>query len=306
MLSLTPDDFFKRCKKIHNDFYDYSISEFIGTNKKIRIICPEHGIFEQRADNHMKGQKCIYCSNKRWNIEKFVNISNKIHHNKYDYSSTIYKNAHTKVKIICSEHGMFEQIPWNHISESAGCPYCAENRTTLEIFKSKSNWKHNNKYDYSLITEYKNSKEKVKIVCPEHGIFEQMMASHQHGQGCPICTETKGEQEIRHFFELNQIKFIQYKKYKTNKTKNHLEFDFYLEKFNCCIEFDGIQHFEPVKWFGGKKSLIQCQHRDKIKNIFCEENNIKLLRIKYDENIEEKLKLFLINIISQSQDSAKK
>lgn len=281
-VKISKDEYFNRCKKKHNDYYDYSLSEYIGTSKKIKIICPEHGIFEQRADNHMNGQRCIYCSNKKWSTSKFIKLSNEIHNKKYDYSLSEYKNAHTKIKIICSTHGIFEQIPWNHLNK-AGCPYCSENRTNLEIFKSKSNWKHNNFYNYSLITEYISSETKVEIICPKHGIFEQSLRNHQHGQGCPICTESKGEKIIRLLFELNRINFIQYKKFKSDKYKTTFEFDFYLQDHNILIEYDGIQHFESVEYFGGEDSLTKCQIRDGIKNKYCKENDIKLIRIRYDE-----------------------
>jgi very-short-patch-repair endonuclease len=66
-------------------------------------------------------------------------------------------------------------------------------------------------------------------------------------------------------------------------------FDFFIEKYNLCIEFDGEQHFKAIKYFGGVKNLKLQQKRDSIKNIYCKNNNINLLRIRFDENIEEKI-----------------
>ena len=60
-----------------------------------------------------------------------------------------------------------------------------------------------------------------------------------------------------------------------------------------CIEFDGSQHYIPKELWGGQKSLDYIQKNDKIKNEYCKNNNIHLLRIKYNENIEEKLKEYL-------------
>jgi hypothetical protein len=170
MKKLTANNFFEKCNIIHNNFYDYSLSNFIATNKKIKIICPIHGVFEQNCLNHMRGQKCIYCANKKLHKEKFIERSNEIHNNRYDYSLIEYKNVHTKVKIICNLHGIFEQIPWNHLN-SEGCPYCAKNKTNLKLIIDRAAIIHDNKYDYSLITEYKNNRDKIKIICPEHGVF---------------------------------------------------------------------------------------------------------------------------------------
>lgn len=58
-------------------------------------------------------------------------------------------------------------------------------KLTLNEFLEKSKKVHN-EYDYSLVV-YKNNKIKVKIICPEHGVFEQSPNSHFNGSGCPKC-----------------------------------------------------------------------------------------------------------------------
>ena len=68
-----------------------------------------------------------------------------------------------------------------------------------------------------------------------------------------------------------------------------MPFDFYLPELNICVEFDGIQHFKPIKYFGGEKTLKITQKHDKMKNEYCKENNIHLIRIKYNEKIMKKL-----------------
>jgi very-short-patch-repair endonuclease len=66
-----------------------------------------------------------------------------------------------------------------------------------------------------------------------------------------------------------------------------LRFDFYLPKYNTCIEFDGKQHFEPVKIFGGNENFKEIIKKDSIKNMYCDTNGIKLIRIKYDQSMDE-------------------
>ena len=89
---------------------------------------------------------------------KFIQKSKKIHENKYDYSEINYINAHTKVKIICPEHGVFEQTPDSH-SRKHGCPNCNKGvNLTNESFVKKAKEKHGDKYDYS-ITKYINNKK---------------------------------------------------------------------------------------------------------------------------------------------------
>ena len=52
---------------------------------------------------------------------------------------------------------------------------------------------------------------------------------------------------------------------------------------HTIIEFDGLQHFEPIKHFGGQEAFEKLKTNDKIKNYYCEDNYINLIRIKYDE-----------------------
>lgn len=117
----------------------------------------------------------------------FIQMANQVHNNKYDYSLVGYKNTHTKVKIICPDHGVFEQSPVAH-KRGQGCPKCKHDniRTTIQDFVSTANRVHNNKYDYSLV-EYKNTMTKVDIICPIHGIFKQKPNDHLKGHGCKKC-----------------------------------------------------------------------------------------------------------------------
>ena len=123
--------------------------------------------------------------------EYFINQAKTIHGNKFDYSQVNYIGCDTKVKIICPIHGEFEQAPYKHLTHK-GCTQCSriqkgkEQTCTNDEFIKKANIKHNNKFDYSL-ANYVNAKEKIKIICKEHGEFLQNANNHLNGQGCPIC-----------------------------------------------------------------------------------------------------------------------
>ena len=292
----TTEEFIKKTKKIHNDRYDYSLVKYINAHTKVKIICSTHGIFEQEPQNHLKGQNCPICyGNKKITNEQFIRESSIVHNNKYDYSLVNYINANSVVKIICKEHGIFEQKPDNHLRKKQICPICNHKnngdrcRKTNEEFIDVAIKNHGYKYDYSLI-DYKNAYTKVKIVCHKHGVFYQSPKHHLYGSGCPKCNQSKGEITIEKYLIKNNIKYTEQKTFDDCKYKKLLLFDFYLYQYNICIEFDGEQHFNPRKHFGGIKSLELQQKRDSIKNQYCKDNNIKLLRIKYNENIEKSIK----------------
>ncbi len=214
----------------------------------------------------------------------FVNRSSEIHKNKYDYSLVDYKNSKDKVKIICPIHGIFEQVAGEHI-RGKGCKKCAMDyfKIDTKIFIERSNLKHKNKYDYSLV-DYKNSKDKVKIICPKHGIFKQSPAKHINGTGCPYCRLSRGEMLIKNFLIENNVTFYPQKKFGECRNKLPLPFDFYLPDYNICVEYQGEQHIKPVKFFGGIDNFKKTQSRDLIKKEYCNKNKIRYLAIPYFDN----------------------
>ena len=186
--------FIKIASKKHNNKYDYSKVEYINNSTKVCIICPEHGEFWQTPNAHLNGSGCPKCSGKNLTNEEWIQKVKEIHGNKYDYSKVKYKNASTKVCIICPEHGEFWQLPSSHL-KGCGCAECGLKKRVLKQtftkaeFIQKAKEIHGNKYDYSKI-EYINSQTKVCIICPEHGEFWQTPNKHLNGQGCAKCQKT--------------------------------------------------------------------------------------------------------------------
>ena len=279
----------------HNGFYDYSLVNYINNKTKVKIICPEHGVFEQRPDCHIfKKSGCPKCGkNERVGLESFILRSNNKHFNKYNYSLVEYKNNGNKVKIICPEHGVFEQRPDSHMNRGQGCPKCVGRYKTTEEFIRDAKKKHGDLYGYEK-TFYKNKKTNIDILCPNHGIFNQNPSDHLSGCGCPICKLSKGEKEVKNWLEGKCIEYIQQHKFDDCRYKKPLLFDFYLPKNNICIEYNGRQHYEENEFFGGKLGFLEYIKRDMIKQKYCEKNGIKLFTIRYDDDIENRLTSYLL------------
>lgn len=395
-------DFIERSISKHGDKYDYTISSYINTRTKIKVICPQHGCFEQLPKSHYNGQGCPRCYGnlnlskkefismcdesrydysllpeiirikkttidiidretnliyRQWpshhinkikptkiesnslvkklkevhdnefdyiiekdcyyskdkikivnmktgdesyylvyrhlsgmkpnkiTINLFITKSNLLHNNKYDYSLVNnIKGGDKKVNIICKEHGIFSQRVSNHMNLGDGCPGCSGIRKwNNDILKSEFRKVHSDRYDYSNLN-FTFVKNKIEIICREHGSFHQSIYKHLRGQGCPECSSnSNGEEYVKMFLEELEIKYIRQHGFDTCKYVNKLSFDFYLPEQNVCIEFDGIQHFKPVKQFGGEEEFNDIKERDKCKNEWCKNNNVKLIRIKYNE-----------------------
>jgi len=271
------ETFIKEANKTHNFKYDYSNSIYVNAATKLKIICPIHGEFEQQPSNHLIGRGCKKCQFDKRKNKKFFDKCNEKFNNKYDYSISVYVNAHTLMSIICPVHGEILQKPNDHF-KGIGCPYCSGIKQNTNFFIKESKKEHNNKYDYSL-TKYENADKKVQIICPVHGIFEQIPRYHIKGCGCPFCNMSHGELKIMNFMDKNNINYIYQKKFDDCKYIRKLPFDFYLPDFNLCIEFHGGQHFKSVKWFGGENKFIERQRNDIIKENYCKNNKIKIIII---------------------------
>ena len=154
----TKEQFIENARKFHGDKYDYSLVNYKTDKIEVEIICPKHGIIKQTPNVHYKhGCKKCTDSNKNLSLDEFIIRAKKKHNNKYDYSLVDYKDADSIIKIICPEHGEFEQIAFSHYGKGHGCQKCSnsEPKDTIEFIK-KSKIFHGDKYDYSLV-DYKNA-----------------------------------------------------------------------------------------------------------------------------------------------------
>ena len=282
----TKETFINKAIKIHGNKYDYSKVEYKNATTKVCIICPEHGEFWQTPATHLKGSGCPKCVGKNKTTQSFIEHSNIVHNNKYDYSKVEYKGAFKKVCIICPEHGEFWQTPHSHLRGS-GCAKCFYERAQditkqcANEFVEKAIKIHGDKYDYSKV-EYKNATTKVCIICPEHGEFWQTPNKHLNGNGCFKCKESKLEEKMRLYLEAYKISYIQEKKF---DGLNARRFDFFLPEYNTAIECQGLQHFKPVEFFDNTKFSLT-EYSDKEKNIWCNRNNVKILYFINKEHYE--------------------
>lgn len=283
---LTSDQIIERFKQVHGDNYNYSNVCYVNMKTKVLITCKDHGNFLQKPESHVNGSGCLKCFNAS-KVKPFASILldfKKVHNDQYDYSNVCYVNTDTKVSIICHTHGEFLQRPYSHIA-GKGCPKCVISRQPKKIDDIMSSIQqiHGDRYDYSKVA-YKSYHEKIIITCHKHGDFEQSFRSHHRGSGCPKCKASKGENKIRLFLDNNAISYIeQYHLCKNPETNCNLRVDFYLPLLNTVLEYDGMQHFKPVDRFGGEKCFDNLVKRDTIKNAFCVDNNITLIRIGYKD-----------------------
>lgn len=309
------EDFIAFCNSLYDNFYDYSrVSEtYTIIKNKVCVICPIHGEFWITADSHKHRHGCAKCSFEHngklllKTLNEFINEANKIHNFRYIYTNSIYLGDKTNIEIICKNHGSFWQAPNNHLT-GGNCPKCGREAASEKLrgditdIINRANIMHNFIYSYHLITEYKSFRQKVSIICPEHGIFKQSMGSHLSGSGCPYCKLSSGELLIRSYLISNNINFKHQLWFEDCKNINKLPFDFGIrnksKKLLALIEFQGGQHYKSVEMFGGERAFEKRQKNDKIKLNYCTNNKILLLCIPYWEqkNINQILEEFIATL----------
>ena len=215
-----------------------------------------------------------------------------------EYQGT-FKNIKVKSKICGHEwNGMVGNLWQSEIG--MGCPICSGKTHDDIWFKEQMRNIHPN---ITVLGKYTTARNKVKLKCnicnnvwlatPSNLISRQT--------GCPHCNSSHGERKITDFLNKNNIIFEAQKSFDDCSVKRALKFDFYIPSKNLCIEYDGEQHYIPVDFSGndnGEQCLKYNQKRDKIKDKYCKENNIDLLRIPYWE--KDNIETILINKLTDS------
>lgn len=138
--------------------------------------------------------------------------------------------------------------------------------------------------------KYRNDRSKLTLECECGNIFKTNIQSFRtlNKRRCDVCSksQTKGSLKIEEWLLENNITNIREYRFKDCKDKYTLPFDFVVfnnDKLICLIEFDGEQHYKPIKVFGGDYKFDKTKKHDEIKNEYCKINNIKLIRIPYWE-----------------------
>lgn len=134
------EEFIIDAKRIHGERYDYSLVDYKGNKYPVEIKCKKHGSFFQKPIKHLIGHGCPICGKEAMGKSKLIPFdelikrAKSIHGDKYEYSSAGYINTHTKIKIKCPIHGIFEQTLDRHINSKQGCPTCALEKSKSLIY----------------------------------------------------------------------------------------------------------------------------------------------------------------------------
>lgn len=239
----------------------------------------------------LAGNGCAMCSgNAKKTTEQYENEVHEI--NDKIVVLDEYINTDAAIRHQCLIDGHIWLAKPNNILNGTGCPKCANN-----VKKTQDEYIDEVKVvnpDIEVIGEYVNAKTHICHKCRICNHAWMITPSDVlAGNGCPQCHESSGERRIRQWLERHNIVYVFQKTFDDCKDKRVLPFDFYLPHMNVIIEYDDKQHEIPIKHFGGEEKFNITVKHDLMKNKYCKDNNIQLLRIPYFKNIEEELNNFL-------------
>ena len=174
MSPLTQEEFVEKAIAKHGAKYDYSKTTYVKRTDKVIITCRIHGDFIQSPATHLRTGGCPKCGYQKLSekntmgLEKFIEKSNLVHNNKFDYSKVKYTSNKTKVNIICPIHGEFRQLAGDHL-KGIGCKSCGNQTKKYNIW-SYSEWeeagsksKNFDGYSFYVIECWNDTEQFLKI-----------------------------------------------------------------------------------------------------------------------------------------------
>lgn len=292
----TLEQFIQEVQQLGNNEYEVISDEYVNSHTKVQIrhIKCDY-TYEVQPYIFLNGCRCPKCANesrlkyiysKSMSNDEFIDRLNRINPDIIPLEKI--ESTHKKIKIQCKICGNIWTAKPKDLLHNHGCSKCRKkSKITTNDFKKEIQIRNPN---IEILGEYKNRSTKIKCRCVNDDyIWETTPDSLLRGAGCPKCISSKGERKIIQFLNNNKIIFQFQQRFPDCIDKKELPFDFYLPNYNICIEYDGVGHYNPIECFGGEYGLSQTQTHDKIKDRYCKDNNIKLIRIPYWDfnNIEE-------------------
>lgn len=276
-------------------------TEYFRLDDKLEYICGCGELINVTFNNYFqsKTKSCTDCANLEKNKLTYEFVFNEFKKRGFQLLSTEYMSCSSYLEYICSCSNS-SKITYNEFRQGGSCKDCG-------IRKNRELRKHpfDEVYKYFLdngckllSAEYTNNKQLLKYICI-CGEESQISFKHfKNGSRCG-CVKSKGEELLITYLKKMKISYDLQKKFDDCKRTNKLRFDIFVPSTNnihqFLIEFDGVQHFKPKSQFGGEKGYKSCVESDNIKNKYCIDNDIPLLRISHKEinDIEFILKLYI-------------
>jgi DNA-directed RNA polymerase subunit RPC12/RpoP len=253
------------------------VGVYINSKTAIEFSCKKCGRIWNKKPKEIKKINCSCGLKESVYIDKISKMGLILLDNYYSMRSNLKHRC-----LSCDLE--FITTPKSILNSKFGCTNCSGKRFTIEKYKSLL--PKNIKF---LEDEYSGTKNKYKhfcLDCKTEFISKPNYIIHM-GTNCPNCSKSKGERIIDDFLKSRGVCYKS--QYVVDILDKKLRFDFYIELISTFIEYDGVQHFEPVDIFCGIDYFNRLKINDQLKDDWCNKSGFKLIRITYYYNVMEYL-----------------
>lgn len=290
----TNEQFKQEVRNLVGDEYTF-LDTYADNKTKLRVKHNKCGnTYEVQPNAFFHGSRCPYCKggvkkSDKWFKQKVMSLVG----NEYTFLDA-YVNARTKIRVKHNKCGNIYKVRPNDFFCGKRCPHCfgTPKKTNAE-FKQQV-------YDlvgdeYAFLDDYVDSRTKIRVKHDKCGnIYEVTPNEFLSGRRCPYCSNYKSELIINKILKSLNINYEYQKTFDDLKDTRSLSYDFYIPGQNILIEYQGVQHYQPIDYFGGKdKFAIQKKH-DRMKVDYAKNNDYNLIAVPYTEDTFIKIKKYLI------------
>ena len=205
-----------------------------------------------------------------------------------------YINRKAKLRVKHNKCGNIYKVTPINFLNGKRCPYCngSIKKTDAQFKQEVYNLVGN---EYIFLDKYVTNKIKLRVKHTKCGkVYMVNPSNFLQGYRCPYCNSPKGEVAINKILKLLGVKFEYQKSFDDLKDTQPLSYDFYIPSQHILIEYQGIQHYEPIDYFGGKTKFKVQQKHDKMKSDYAKIHNYKLIAVPYTEDTFSKIKKYLL------------
>lgn len=284
----TTKEFSEQVLKDSNGEVEF-LDEYRGNKVLSKFLCHKCGnTYMARPNSFVNGYRCTRCARKT--------VGDKLRLKKSDLELKLdsfskelvgpYVNTHTPIRVLCKIHNLeYETFPRNALAGS-GCPVCQAEAISKSNTKSQADFEKQVQElageSYQVVGKYLDYSSRVEIKHMLCGHVSSIPAGHflYAGTRCYACTSTsKGNDEVARVLDSLGVSYI--REYRVTIHGRLHRYDFFLPEANVFIEYNGIQHYEPVKLFGGEEEFLNRVERDREKHEYAKELGGEVIDIPY-------------------------
>lgn len=262
------------------------ISDIKGSNVRCKFKCKKcQHKWETKPNNILSSNKtgCPKCNGgiklNEKDVDKYLEKTKFVR-------MECYKNNNTKMTFLCKKCGQTFKSTFDNLKINDNCKICEKVTLTNEIIDERLKDINIKRIgDYSKTVTIKN-KRKLEFKCLVEGCENKWKADvynvTNHVSGCPYCRNKNENLVFKKLKEsLLDVNIIRQKIFNFNNRKFRVDFYFIYNNKEYIVEYNGRQHYEPVEYFGGEKSFLKQQERDKQLREYCKTNDVILLEIPH-------------------------